>query len=83
MNWPEWWHWELELTPHVEKRMAQRGFNEVALREMLQGARGLQVDVEPGRYVVDTMHHGSRWSVIVEPDPSTHTAIIITAYPVS
>ena len=21
---PEWWQWELELTPHIEKRMEDR-----------------------------------------------------------
>lgn len=35
MNWPAWWAWELEITPHVEKRMEPRGFTEIELREML------------------------------------------------
>jgi len=34
MSWPEWWDWELEMTPHVEKRMIQRSFTEIELREM-------------------------------------------------
>jgi hypothetical protein len=33
---PNWWHWELEWTPHLLKRMEDRQFNEVDLREMLQ-----------------------------------------------
>ena len=32
MTFPEWWDWELELTPHVEKRMEDRSFSEVDLR---------------------------------------------------
>lgn len=83
MNWPDWWDWEIELTPHVEKRMTQRGFNELALRGMIQRARGLAQDTNTGHYVVDTTLRGARWAVIVEPDPDTHTVIIITAYTVS
>ena len=34
-NWPTWWDWELEMTPHVERRMEDRNFSEVELRDML------------------------------------------------
>jgi hypothetical protein len=27
-DWPHWWDWDVELTPHVEKRMEDRGFTE-------------------------------------------------------
>ncbi len=42
-RWPEWWDWELELSPHLLKRMADRGFSELDLRAMLdrQEATGL------------------------------------------
>ncbi len=57
MNWPEWWDWELEITPHVEKRMIQRSFTEIELREMLDRAKTLNLDKEIGRYVVvSTLH---------------------------
>ncbi len=36
MNRPKWWDGELEITPHVEKRMIQRSFTEVELREMFR-----------------------------------------------
>jgi hypothetical protein len=26
VKWPAWWEWELELSPHVGKRMEDRGF---------------------------------------------------------
>ena len=26
--WPTWWAWELELTPHLFKRMEDRDFTE-------------------------------------------------------
>ena len=35
---PEWWEWDLEITPHVEKRMEQRDFTEIDLRRMLDSA---------------------------------------------
>ncbi len=54
MNWPDWWNWELEITPHVEKRMEQRDFTEIALREMLNRARGLRPDEYHGRFVVES-----------------------------
>jgi hypothetical protein len=35
MPWPDWWEWELELTPHLEKRMEDREFTEVDLRAII------------------------------------------------
>ncbi len=37
-QWPEWWDWELELCPHLLKRMMDRQFNEIDLRKMLNHA---------------------------------------------
>ena len=45
MPWPDWWEWELELTPHLEKRMEDREFTEVDLRAMLERAEGHHRDV--------------------------------------
>jgi len=36
--WPLWWTWDLELTPHLEKRMEDRQFSEIDLRTMLHSA---------------------------------------------
>lgn len=33
---PDWWNFELELSPHVEERMIDRGFSEVDLRLMIE-----------------------------------------------
>lgn len=55
-SWPEWWAWELELSSHVEKRMEDRDFSEVALRSMLEHARGYRKDIVDGRYVIETRH---------------------------
>ena len=49
MPWPDWWEWELELTPHLEKRMEDREFTEVDLRAMLEQAEGHYRDVVEGR----------------------------------
>ena len=43
MNWPSWWEWELGFTSHVEVRMEERGFSEVELRVMLDGASKLSL----------------------------------------
>lgn len=79
---PAWWGWDLELTPHLERRMEDRDFTEVDLRRMLQDAAAVRPDVVPGRYVAATRHSGRPWQVILEPDPGAHLLVVVTAYPV-
>lgn len=38
IDWPQWWDWELEFSPHLLKRMVDRSFNEIDLRSMLSVA---------------------------------------------
>ncbi len=83
MPWPDWWEWEVELTPHVEKRMEDRDFTEVDLRAMLDRAGGLRADVVEGRFVIETEHERSPWEVVVEPDEIDHLLVVVTAYRVS
>ncbi len=77
---PDWWDWELELTPHVEKRMEDRGFTEVDLRQMLEQATGFRPDVIDGRFVVETRFRGVAWAVVVEPDEMEHLLVVVTAF---
>lgn len=79
-QWPDWWEWELELTPHIEKRMADRGFDEIGLRKMLVRAHGCRPDVAPGRWVIETQHKREPWEVIVEPDTTERLLPVVTAY---
>ena len=79
-DWPEWWDWELELSSHVLKRMIDRGFSEVDLRQMLEDATDYQRDIEPGRSVIATVHDNRRWTIIVEPDTALQLLVVITAY---
>ena len=81
-SWPPWWHWELELTPHLLKRMVDRQFTEVDLREMLETAVVYHADIVEGRYVIGSKHRKKRWEVIVEPDVGVKRLVVITAYPV-
>ena len=80
MNWPEWWNWELEFTPHVEKRMLQRDFSEIDLRTMLDTAKSYMPDIIEGRWIIDTNHRNRNWQVIVEPDPIESLLVVIAAY---
>ena len=80
-SWPAWWEWELELGSHLLKRMEDRRFTEVDLRDMLERATGLQRDIEHGRWVVTTRYRRQRWEVIVEPDVDVQRLVVITAYP--
>jgi hypothetical protein len=82
-GWPDWWAWELELSAHLLKRMADRRFTEVDLRTMFEHARSLQPDVVRGRWVVRAQHRRRAWEIVVEPDPDTRRVIVITAYPVT
>jgi hypothetical protein len=79
-EWPAWWSWELEFSPHLFKRMLDRQFSETDLRQMLESADAYDRDVEPGRWAVRTRHDGGRWEVIVEPLESEHVLLVITAY---
>ena len=81
MNWPPWWQWELEFTPHLEKRMVQRDFTEIDLRSMLAAAKGYRADVVAERWIIETRHRGRAWEVIVEPDVAERLLVVITAYP--
>jgi len=80
-RWPGWWEWELELIPHLLKRMEDRRFSEVDLRAMLQRATSFRRDVVKGRWVVVTRHRRRPWEVIVEPDPGARVLVVVTAYP--
>ena len=82
-GWPEWWNWNLELTSHLRKRMVDRRFTEIELREMLRRASMCYPDFMKGRWVIASRHGGRRWEVIVEPDETRKALVVITAYPVS
>ena len=79
-KWPLWWDWDLELSPHLLKRMVDRGFSEVDLRTMLQRSRGFRRDVVPGRWVIETRYGRASWEVIVEPDITANLLVVVTAY---
>jgi len=79
-NWPEWWEWELEFSPHIERRMSDRDFSEIDLRTMLSRARNFEQDVVEGRWVIETKHRRKKWEVIVEPDVERQLLVLVTAY---
>lgn len=80
LNWPIWWDWELEITPHVETRMEERDFTEIDLRTMLDRADAFEPDEIEGRYMIQTRHRREDWRIIVEPDENDHLLVVITAF---
>ena len=82
LSWPEWWGWEIEFTPHLLKRMEDRNFNEVDLREMLERSKSYKKDIIEGRWVIETVHERHLWEIIVEPVGVENLLVIVTAYPV-
>lgn len=80
VNWPGWWNWALEMTPHVEKRMETRGFTELDLRSMLEQAVAWRPDHVAGRFIIDTRLRGRKWEIVVEPDEMDHLVVVVTAY---
>lgn len=63
--------------------MIDRGFTEVDLRLMLEAAEDIRPAATNGRWVVDTVHDGDSWEVIVEPDERDRVIVVITAYRVN
>jgi hypothetical protein len=82
-TWPSWWEWDIELSSHLFKRMADRDFNEVDVRRMLSAATGIRRDVVPGRWIAATRHRRTAWEVIVEPEVDGQLVVVITAYPIA
>ena len=79
---PSWWAWELELSPHILKRMVDRGFTEVDLRAMIEQASDVRRDSVDGRWVAETQHDSQVWAVILEPDDEDQLVVVVTAYSV-
>ena len=81
-QWPDWWSWELELSPHLLKRMVDRSFSETDLRQMLEDATGYHPNHEEGRFAIETFRDGRVWEIIVEPDEQEQILVVVTAYPI-
>lgn len=81
-RWPEGWPWELELSPHVLKRMVDRRFTEGDLRRRLESVQREPKEVVVNRWVVVTRHRRRRWEIRVEPDWDARLLVVVTAYPV-
>ena len=82
-NRPRWWHYDLELSPHVLDRMTDRGFSEADLRIMMENVVRLNQGSRPGRWNLETTHLGDPWEVVVEPDEHERLIVVITAYKVN
>lgn len=80
MSVPKWWDWELEFTPHLLKRMEDRGFNEVDLRSMLTDASGWRKSAAEGRYIITSRFHREDWEIVLEPEEEAQLLIVVTAY---
>ena len=79
-QWPNWWDYELVLSPHLVERMQERGYSETDLRSMLADAEGYRASIVPGRFVIASRHESDPWEVVVEPDQHERVLIVITAY---
>ncbi len=82
-EWPAWWHWDIEISPHAFKRMAERDFSELDLRRMLETAQSVDTDIVPGRWRVLARLRRRPWEIILEPDAEAQHILVITAYPLS
>ena len=82
-TYPDWWNFELELSPHVEERMIDRGFSEVDLRLMFEATVLIRPGVAKDRWILETAHDGDAWEVVVEPDEHDRVIVVITAYRVT
>lgn len=83
VEWPDWWLWEQESSPHLMERMVDRQFNEVDLQLMLEQATGYHENHEAGRWVIESQFGSRPWHVIVEPIEEEKILVVVTAYPVN
>lgn len=60
--------------------MEDRDFSEVDLRRMLEVATSVRPDTVEDRFVVETVHRGAQWRIIVEPDGELQCIVVVTAY---
>ena len=65
---------------HVGKRLEDRGFTEVDLRQMREHAARFRPDVVDGRFVIEPRFRGRPWEVVVEPDEVEHLLVVVTAF---
>ena len=79
-EFPSWWNWPIEISPHAYRRMPVRGFTETDLRGMLAHAVDLMPDACPGRFLATCNWMGQRWHVIIEPDLFIEVAVVVTAF---
>ena len=80
-KWPSWWRWDIEISPHAFKRMAERDFSELDLRRMLDTAHSVDTDIVAGCWRVLTRLRRRPWEIILEPDAEAKHIVVITAYP--
>jgi len=65
------------------KRMLDRQFTELDLRQMLDRVMAIRADVVPSRWILATRYRRRHWEIIVEPDQAAELLVVITAYPVN
>jgi len=65
VTWPDWWDWEIELTPHLQKRMERSRLQRGRPPAHVERARGHRADIVEGRVVIETERKRARWEVII------------------
>lgn len=80
---PDWWTWEVDLTPHLLDRLEDRGLREVELRRMLLRPASISRQIASDRWLLVARGPRELWRIVVEPDPDRQQLVVITAYPVS
>lgn len=83
MQRPQWLDWELVLTSHVLRRMAERGLTEVELRTIVEAPASITPAADPSRFEITGRIDQDRWLVVVDADPVAEVLIAVTAYPIA
>ena len=68
------------LNSLVVHPMADRGFNEIDLRRMLEDVKAVRPSHVSGRYVAECSRARRLWHVVVEPDEANRLVLVVTAY---
>ncbi|MEO0588300.1 MAG: hypothetical protein AAF078_11755 [Planctomycetota bacterium] len=79
--WPQWWQWDLSLSPRLSESLDDLGVSEPDVLTMLELADRFRPARVAGRYVVEAEHADTDWDVTIEPDTARGQVTIISAKP--
>lgn len=80
-RWPDWWDHPLKFTRHAQRRMLQRGLDEIQVRTLLEQVESLRPQQDGETWLVTATRMEQTWLFIIKPDLIQARIVLITMYP--